>query len=92
MSRPRTVNIHEGLKFCPHCGEYKRVGEFYGDPTRSDKLCGWCKVCKSARNRERARVASYRNRHDPDKREAFLRKQREKYAQTYKSTRRDTAA
>lgn len=92
MSCPPYKNVYEGLKYCPQCREYKAHAEFYTDKARRDGLSGWCRVCKSARNAPRARLASYHNRHDPDKREAFLRKQRERYAQTYKSTRRDIAA
>jgi hypothetical protein len=91
MSCPPYKNVIAGLKFCPQCREFKRHDDFYREATRHDGLSGWCRSCKSARNAPRARIASWHQRHDPDKREAFLRREREKYARTYRSTRRDAA-
>ncbi|WSM86340.1 endonuclease VII domain-containing protein [Actinacidiphila glaucinigra] len=45
------VQVPEGQKRCPQCGEVKPHGEWERNATSSDGYASYCKVCRAERNR-----------------------------------------
>ncbi|WP_329188806.1 endonuclease VII domain-containing protein [Actinacidiphila glaucinigra] len=45
------MQVPEGQKRCPQCGEVKPHGEWERNATSSDGYASYCKVCRAERNR-----------------------------------------